>query len=251
MLKLSLTKKFNSAVPFLLDVSYSIDSKSAVFFGPSGSGKTLTMQCIAGLVLPDAGHICIDGRILYESNERICLKTQKRRIGYMFQDYALFPHLTVLQNVAYPETGLLPFCVSRTVRERTLSMLDRFGIAHLALRRPSQLSGGQKQRVALARAFMADPGLVLLDEPFSALDPLLREQVRRDVRELLGSLSVPVIVISHDPEDVDVFGDVVVLYAGGKAALVQEYRDIRAMHKSASSCLRFLQETSLDPSLLS
>ncbi len=244
MLSLALTKEFRSSVPFCLNIAYEIDESctSAVFFGASGSGKTLTMQCIAGLIAPDAGFIRLGEQTLYSSTERVCVKTQKRHIGYMFQDYALFPHLTVLQNVAYPETGFIPFCMSRAIRERAFVMLERFGIAHLSERRPEQLSGGQKQRVALARAFMAEPGLVLLDEPFSALDPLLREQIRHDVRDLLGRLSVPVIVISHDPEDVDVFGEVVVLYSGGKASLVSEYADIRKTYKTASSCLRSLQE---------
>lgn len=243
MLRINVRKEFPAAlVPFRLHIDYALDPscRSAVFFGASGSGKTLTMQCIAGLVTPDAGRICVGERILYASREHIMVKTQDRHIGYMFQDYALFPHLTVLQNVSYPHTGLFARFVPKHIRDEALAMLERFGIAHLANHMPAELSGGQKQRVALARACNANPRLILLDEPFSALDPLLREHIRMDVRDLLRSLGIPLLVISHDPEDVDVFGDMLVLYDQGEAIVVSDYAEERKRYPNPGSCLRML-----------
>ena len=181
MLSLHLEKSFrNGVTPFSLNVRYDIgdEHKCAVLFGPSGSGKSLTMQCLAGLTRPDAGHIRIGECTLYDSAQNVFVSVQKRRIGYMFQDYALFPHLSLLQNVAYPRTGCWPWKVRGEERDKAQDMLERLGIGHLAAHLPSQISGGQRQRAALARALNADPQLLLLDEPFSALDPLLREHLR-------------------------------------------------------------------------
>lgn len=246
MLSLRLVKEFPSAVaPFRLDVAYDISGghKSAVLFGPSGSGKTLTMQCIAGLAHPDGGHIRIRGRVLYDSEAGLAVPVQKRRVGYMFQDYALFPHLTLLQNVAYPRTRSLAWRVAGSERERALAVLERFGIGHLARNFPSQISGGQRQRAALARALNADPQLLLLDEPFSALDPLLRGNLRQELREMLSALTVPAIVITHDPDDVDAFAGGLVLYDNGKARMVSDYAAVRRDFPSAGACLRHLQKS--------
>ncbi|MBO4301088.1 MAG: ATP-binding cassette domain-containing protein [Desulfovibrio sp.] len=245
MLSLRLVKVFrNTSTPFRLDVRYAFaqDKKSAVLFGPSGSGKTLTMQCIAGLAKPDAGHICVGSRTLFDSQQRIAVPVQQRHIGYMFQDYALFPHLTVLQNVAYPRTGCLPHFVKAQEQDRAHAMLKRFGIGDLARHFPAQLSGGQKQRAALARACNADPQLLLLDEPFSALDPLLRERLRQELTYLLSQLDIPVMVITHDPDDVDAFAGELVLYDGGLAYQVPNYTSIRREFPSAGACLADLQE---------
>ena len=147
MLSLRLVKEFCAAqAPFRLDVAFSFSGRhrNAVLFGPSGSGKTLTMQCIAGLIRPDAGHIRLKGRTLFDSGSRLSVPPQQRHVGYMFQDYALFPHLTVLQNVAFAHRGLSVRIVSRRERERVMELLERFGIAHLADRLPAALSGGQK-----------------------------------------------------------------------------------------------------------
>lgn len=245
MLELRLTKEFrNASSPFRLDVDYAFKAthKSAVLFGSSGSGKTLTLQCIAGLVRPDAGHIRVCGCTLFDSEARLAVPVQQRRIGYMFQEYALFPHLTLLQNVAYPRTGCLARLIHRQERERAQTMLERFGIGHLARHFPAQISGGQRQRAALARACNADPQLLLLDEPFSALDPLLRERLRQELRALLLQLAVPVVVITHDPEDVDVFAGGLALYNDGRACLVPDYAAVRADFATAGACLRHLQE---------
>lgn len=245
MLSLRIIKEFRHAsTPFRLDVNYAFDSahRCAVLFGPSGSGKTLTMLCIAGLARPDSGYIRVGDRILFDSDTHVAVPAQQRHIGYMFQEYALFPHLTVLQNVAYPLTGCFSRIVPRKERERTQAMLERFGIGHLAQHIPSQLSGGQRQRVALARACNAEPQLLLLDEPFSALDPLLRERLRRELQEFLVQLDIPAIVITHDPDDVDVFAGDLVLYNAGRAVLVKDYAQLRADYSKAGACLLKLQE---------
>ena len=245
MISLRLVKSFrNGVTPFNLDVCYDIgdEHKCVVLFGPSGSGKSLTMQCLAGLTKPDAGHIRICDCTLYDDAQGVFVSVQKRRIGYMFQDYALFPHLSLLQNVAYPRTGCWPWKVRGEERDKAQAMLERLGIGHLAAHLPSQISGGQRQRAALARALNADPLLLLLDEPFSALDPLLRERLREELLELMDDLTIPAVIISHDPDDVDTFAGGLVLYDRGGARTVPDYADLRKDFATAGKCLRHLQE---------
>ena len=208
-----------NAADFRLRASFTLpDDGLAVFFGSSGSGKTLTLQCIAGLTTPDSGSIALrEGRVLFDSQRGINLPARQRRIGYMVQEYALFPHLTVEQNVAYGMSGLLPWRLSAAAKAKAQELLERLGIAHLRAQLPTRISGGQRQRVALARALCIEPDLLLLDEPFSALDPLLRRRLRLELREQLERLNLPAIIISHDPDDVAVFADTLVLYRHGKA----------------------------------
>jgi molybdate transport system ATP-binding protein len=245
MLSLRLAKEFcNASTPFRLEVAFSFsgEHRNAVLFGPSGSGKTLTMQGIAGLMRPDAGYVRIQGRTLFDSDARVCLPPQQRHIGYMFQDYALFPHLTVLQNVAFSHRGLSVRLVSRAEKERAMALLERFGIAHLAGHFPAELSGGQKQRAALARSCNAEPSLLLLDEPFSALDPLLRERLRHELLDILREMDIPAVFITHDPEDVDIFAGELVLYKDGRARHIEDYAAVRPDYPTAIACLRALQE---------
>ena len=251
MLSLRIKKTFRDPrVPFRLDAAFDFKDgcRSAVLFGPSGSGKTLTMQCIAGLAAPDEGSILLRGEVLFDSAAPVSMPVQQRRIGYMFQDYALFPHLTVLQNVTFSRCRLSVRLVSRTERERALATLERFGIAHLADRLPGELSGGQRQRAALARSCNADPRLLLLDEPFSALDPLLRERLRREMQELLAAMDIPSVIISHDPDDVDAFAEGLVLYRAGHTRQVWDYAALRRGFPSAMACLPNIQETFADES---
>ena len=194
-------------------------ARNAVFFGPSGSGKTVTMQCVAGLIRPDAGRITAGGTVFYDSRSGLCLPARKRGVGYVPQDYALFPHLTILQNVAYARTGIFGRFVGKEERERAGELLERFRIPGLGGRYPHELSGGQRQRAALARALNAAPRLLLMDEPFAALDVPLREALRREVRELLSALAIPSVIITHDPADVDAFGGAIVVFEGGRASL--------------------------------
>lgn len=250
MLALDVTKSFKGNA-FRLNIAFELPSncRRAVFFGSSGSGKTLTLQLIAGLARPTAGFITVLGHTLVETENKIFLSPQQRHIGYMFQDYALFPNLTVLQNVAYSRTGLLAHNVSRQERERAMSLMEKMGIAHLHSFLPNALSGGQKQRVALARAIHAEPHLLMLDEPFSALDPLLKEQLRGEILDILHRLNerpnnpCPAIIITHDPVEVDVFAGAVILFKNGRAKVVENWPEVRSQFPTAAACLLKLQES--------
>jgi molybdate transport system ATP-binding protein len=213
---IGIEKAFKSAArSFEFSASFSTQDNRVVLFGPSGSGKTLTLRAIAGLMRPDSGSISVDGRLLFDSGAGVFLPPRERKIGYVFQDYALFPHLTVRQNVAF---GLRPLLgrLSRANADRVDRMLDLFGIASLAEVRPSRISGGQRQRVALARAMVGDPRALLLDEPFSALDIPLRQRVRVELAGILSRLDIPLVMVTHDPADVAFFGGDVVTYADGR-----------------------------------
>lgn len=225
---------------FRLEVRFSSPARRIVLFGASGSGKTLTFQAIAGLIRPDEGRVEVGGRILFDSRIGICLPARQRRVGYVLQDYALFPHLTALRNVAFalsgPLGGLCP-----AVRRRAAELLARFEVERLADRLPSEMSGGQRQRVALARALAAAPNALLLDEPFSALDPLLRSRLRRSIRALLDEWPIPVLLITHDPEDVDAFADEVVIYGQGCVRRTQNYAQLRAAGDDPAAALIALE----------
>ncbi|MBD5538876.1 MAG: ATP-binding cassette domain-containing protein, partial [Desulfovibrio sp.] len=220
MLSVDISKQVSGGtVPFRLEARFTLppETRNAVFFGPSGSGKTLTMRCIAGLLMPDFGRITVGETVFFDSRENVLLPARQRGVGYVPQDYALFPHLTVLQNVAYAHTGPFGRHVDAQAKEQARTMLERFRISPLAGRYPLQLSGGQRQRVALARALNAAPRLLLLDEPFSALDVPLRAAMRQEVRELLAALAVPSIIITHDPADAEAFGGALIVFQGGRA----------------------------------
>jgi molybdate transport system ATP-binding protein len=201
---------------FELDVTLRSDAGSMVLFGPSGAGKSLTLQAIAGLITPDAGRIEFNGRVLFDADAGICLPPQQRRVIYLFQDYALFPHLTVAQNIAFAlRRGCLPL---RRPGEhpQVRHWLRAFRIENTAASYPAQLSGGQRQRVALARALAAQPDLLLLDEPFAALDQSLRQHMRDELLQLQQRLALPMLTITHDPADVAVLGDIVFHMRDGK-----------------------------------
>lgn len=194
---------------FDLDIAFASDSQRIVLYGPSGSGKSLTLKAIAGLMTPDAGHIRLNGRTLFDAGQGIDLRVQQRNVAYLFQDYALFPHLTVAQNIAF---GLARGCFNlRHPAEHpaVARWLQAFELQAIAHSRPAQISGGQRQRVALARALAAEPDILLLDEPFSALDLTLRERMREELAQLQNRLQVPMLLITHDPADVEALGQTV------------------------------------------
>ncbi len=194
---------------FSLDITLASDSQRIVLYGPSGSGKSLTLKAIAGLMRPDSGHIRIQGRTLFDSTQGIDVRVQERNVAYLFQDYALFPHLTVAQNIAF---GLARGSVNlRRPAEHAAvrQWLQAFELDAIAHSRPAQISGGQRQRVALARALVAEPDMLLLDEPFSALDLSLRQRMRAELAELQTRLQVPMLLITHDPADVEALGQTV------------------------------------------
>jgi molybdate transport system ATP-binding protein len=183
-----------------------------VLFGPSGSGKTTVLRCLAGLERPEEGSIRFADETWFDAARGIFLPPQQRGIGYLFQDYALFPHLRVAQNIGYSLRDLS----ARERQQRVKEMVDMLELAGLEERLPRQLSGGQLQRVALARALVRRPRLLLLDEPLSALDAPTRQPLRRELRRLLEASRVPAILVTHERMEALALGDqVVVLDAGG------------------------------------
>jgi molybdate transport system ATP-binding protein len=188
---------------FDLDITFASDARRIVLFGPSGAGKSLTLRAMAGLLVPDAGHVRVDGHTLYDSAGGIVLPPRDRSVAYVFQDYALFPHLTVAQNIAFPLARGWLNPPKRGRDPRVARLLELFELGGMADSYPARISGGQRQRVALARALVAEPRLVLLDEPFAALDPALRGRMRMELLALQQRLDMPLLVITHDPADVD------------------------------------------------
>lgn len=227
MLDVSIKKTFfNKRYNFDLNVDFSLTKEDgiAVLFGSSGSGKSLTFQGLAGLYNPDEAFIRMEEKIFCDTSKNYFLPTPKRKIGYMFQDYALFPHMTVLENVAYGLCSFWNGSVDSNIRNNIADCLNVLGISDLAESYVTHLSGGQKQRVALARAFMIEPCLLCLDEPFSALDPMLRHQVRTDIHEILRVKNIPTLMITHDPDDVEIFADTLILYKHGTSTKISNFR---------------------------
>jgi molybdate transport system ATP-binding protein len=201
---------------FQLDVHIESTSSRIVLFGPSGSGKTLTLQAIAGLLRPDSGSIVVAGDTFYDSDSGVCLAPMQRRLGYLQQDYGLFPHLTVAQNICFGLQGGLLNPRRGRLAQSAGRWVDAFGLGPLLNSYPAEISGGQKQRVALARALAPQPRLLLLDEPLAALDVDLRDRMREELAALQARLDIPTILITHDPEDAALLADDVYLIQDGQ-----------------------------------
>ena len=200
-----------AAGAFQLRATFAATQGITSLFGPSGAGKTLTLRALAGLARPTTGRIVLDGRMLFDSAERIDLPPRDRRIGYVFQHYALFPHLSVERNVAYGMIGLS----REEASARSAELLGLVGLDGLDQRRPSELSGGQQQRVAIARALATHPALLLLDEPFAAVDFRLRRRLRDELRRIQQATSIPMLLVTHDFAEVRQLSDYLVLLDGG------------------------------------
>ena len=196
---------------FSLSIRFSIERDILVLFGPSGCGKTTTLRSIAGLLQPDGGRIVNDGEVFFDSTNKIFIPPRQRRIGYMFQDFALFPHMNVYRNIWY---GVRDH--DREARQMYEKLTNLLKIGHLAERSPGQLSGGEKQRVALARALMAQPKILLLDEPLSSLDTETRWEVRNELREMQRIWNIPFILVTHDPDEARFLGDQVLYMQKGR-----------------------------------
>ena len=193
---------------FSLTVGFSMPGPGiTALLGPSGCGKSTLLRALAGLERPRCGHIRLDGKVWFDSMREISLKPQQRRVGFMFQQYALFPHMSVLNNIAFGA----PKGASRQV----LEWIDRMEIMDIVNCRPDRISGGQRQRVALARALAMAPDVLLLDEPFSSVDTHLRKQLRRLVRQTAVQTGIPVLMVTHDQEDVREVADWVGVMGNG------------------------------------
>lgn len=202
-----------------------------VLLGESGSGKTTLLRLLAGLLAPDQGRIELDGATWADTASGFGLEPSARSVGYVFQDYALFPHLSVAENVGF---GLRAAGVGRgEARRRTAAVLERFGLASLAGRRPAALSGGQQQRAAVARALVLEPALLLLDEPLSALDLATRRQVRGELRDILREHAGVSLYVTHQPMEALVFGERIAVMAGGRIAQVGTADEILRRPRSA------------------
>jgi molybdate transport system ATP-binding protein len=201
---------------FSLAATFASDAPVIALYGASGAGKSLTLQAMAGLLRPERGHVKVAGRALYDSNARLDVPTRDRSLGYLFQHYALFPHLSVRENIGF---GLRPWWrrgLDARGQRRVEEMLDLFELAKMADSRPAALSGGQQQRVAFARALACDPYALLLDEPFAALNPMLRSGLRRELAELRQRLGIPMVMITHDIDDLAALADHVFVLDEGR-----------------------------------
>lgn len=205
MLKVAIKKRLKQ---FTLDVTFQIKDEIVVLFGPSGSGKTTILNALAGLVRPDEGEIVRDQDVLFR-NKKVFLPTKKRNVGYLFQDYALFPHMTVEENIAYG--------VSKGISQEFLSQWIKItGIQHLMKKYPNQISGGEKQRVALARALAPQPKLLLLDEPFSALDAMNRIRCQDELLFIHRKWRIPILLVTHDEGEAVKLADRILYIEKGK-----------------------------------
>lgn len=208
MLKVSIQKQLPE---YNLKIEFSVHNHILVLFGPSGCGKTTILRCIAGLVRPDSGTISLCDQALYDSEAKVCLRPQDRRVGFMFQDYALFPHMNVEKNILYGVNKLT--AVSHVSYQK---ILDLFKLSRLAGRYPTELSGGEKQRVALARALMTAPQVLLLDEPLSALDHLTRIHLQDELLEIQSLWQIPFILVTHDPNEAQKMGTEIIFMNQGR-----------------------------------
>lgn len=208
----------HEASRFDVDVCFASDASRVVLYGPSGSGKTQTLRLIAGMAAPDSGRVAVAGRLLFDDAAGVSLPPQARRLAYVFQDYALFPHLSVRQNIAFASRRGWRNPSRAAADTRVDQWIERFQLQAVAGHFPHQISGGQRQRTALARALINEPTALLLDEPFAALDKPLRQQLRAELLQLQQTLQLPLLLITHDDDDVATLAEQVVQLADGRVA---------------------------------
>jgi molybdate transport system ATP-binding protein len=226
VLKASIRKELPG---FTVDIDLQFDNGILVLFGPSGSGKSTVLNCLAGLQKPTAGRIALGNRVFFCKQQGINLPVRTRRIGYVFQDYALFPHLKVKDNVLFG----LPPGPTRCKKKRGYRMsvretLEMMKIMHLQDRYPAQLSGGERQRVALARALMVEPDLLLLDEPLSALDSEIRNALQQDLRQLQRTWHIPFLLVTHSHQEMEALADEVIFLEAGRPIFKPAWQPLAA-----------------------
>jgi len=230
---------------FELRVRFRTQGWRTVIYGPSGAGKSLTLQALAGLLRPDSGHIRFGDETLYDGDAGTDVPARLRRFGYLFQDYALFPLLNVRQNIAFGLRHGLRNPPADAGGEAVETWLRAFELGEVALQRPDELSGGQRQRTALARALVNAPRALLLDEPFSALDPELRQRMRGELDRMLERIGIPVVMITHDPADLEGADTDTVLIRDG--LIVEPVRALPAASAAALQGCDINREPGLDP----
>lgn len=218
MLEVDIYKDFGN---FILDVEFKTDRQVLGILGASGSGKSLTLKCIAGIIKPDKGKIILNDRILFDSKKNINLKPQERKIGFLFQDYALFPNMTVYENI---KTGIRDksLDVDRIVNKK----LDEMDLQAVRDNKPSEISGGEKQRTALARILVNDARLLLLDEPYSAIDGYLRWKIELEIKDTIEKYKIPTLFVSHDRDEVYRMCDSIVTMKNGVSEDIKETKEL-------------------------
>lgn len=209
--------------PFTLDATLEAAPGITVLFGPSGSGKSTLLAAVAGLVRPDGGRIALGGEVWFDAERGVDRPVHRRGVAFVFQSLALFPHMTALANVEYGVDRAVP---AAERRRRARAMLERMKVPHLESRRPRTFSGGEAQRVALARAFARSPRIVLLDEPFSALDRDLRRELCADLRREVLDLEIPAIMVTHHRNEVRAMGDRMVMLEAGRVKAAGRIEDL-------------------------
>lgn len=204
-----------------LDVEFCAENEVFTILGASGCGKSMTLKCIAGIEKPDSGKIIVNNKVFFDSKNRINLSPQERKVGYLFQDYALFPNMTTEENIG------ISLNVSKEEKKKiVLEQMERFHLENLGERYPSQLSGGQKQRVALARIFAYRPDIIMLDEPFSALDSFLKDKLKQQMKDTLREYDGDVILVSHSRDEVYRFCDNLLIMNKGNIILQGNTKEI-------------------------
>jgi molybdate transport system ATP-binding protein len=215
MIRARIGKRFppgDESAEFSLDVEFQAAVGITVLFGPSGAGKTLTLEAVAGFVKPDAGRILLDDQILFDAASEVNLPPRRRNCGYVFQNYALFPHMTLRANLLFAADRLARLERHRRVNE----MLERFHLKDVAGRRPHEVSGGEKQRCSIARALIGAPRLLLLDEPARGLDAPLRGELYGVLRQVRAEFNLPILLVTHDLDECFALGEEMLILCGGR-----------------------------------
>jgi len=206
LLKVKIQKKFEN---FILDKEWEVKKGEVIsLFGPSGSGKSISIQSIAGLIDPDGGYIEIDEKLVFHKQKKIYVPPRDRGVGYVPQNYGLFPHMKISENIMFAMREK----DKNTKEQRMIELLSRVGLENKINNYPQQLSGGEKQRIAIIRALANNPKVLLLDEPFSAVDMTVRKVLRKEIKQFFTQWNIPVVLVTHDPEDVEVLATKVVDY---------------------------------------
>jgi len=245
MISVSIQKQLGD---FTLDMDFSSDARTIGFLGASGEGKSVTLRCIAGIMRPDHGSIVLNGRTLFDSDRHINLPPQKRKVGYLFQDYALFPNMTVEKNILCGLSGVKD---RNEKRQRVADVIAQMHLEGLERHKPAQLSGGQAQRAALARILVSQPDLLLLDEPFSALDSYLKDRLQEELIQTLEDYPGAVIMVSHNRDELYRFSEEIVVLDKGHVDEHAETRELFEDPKTRTAailtgCKNYSRATRLD-----